>query len=496
MSFVSYLGAPAFWGVRFLFMLLFYFFVFPYLGQNREDILLGVIVFWGLAGLLLTGIKPGKYSTRIPIASFLDFVPAIYLSCVFPSELTGAFFLLPFSDFVLIDKAFFPIAIGVGVLFFFAAGKLMPFSRKEHTLLDKSSFLVTYFFSLFFAFYLSHFYKQWRQSETLISLIEVGQTLGATLNLNRVLESLKEAVQSLYRYSAFVLYLLEEKEGILRTKINLAPLKAAFSDFSLNQESLLSRVVKKKEGVLIPDLKKLKDPLIPAFRSFRCAAVFPIVFEGTPLGLLILIHSLPNTFHDEDWRVLSILANLTAIAVKNVYLHQKTAVMAITDSLTGVYSHGYFQALLHEKLAEQEKLGKPASLLMVDLDWFKKVNDTFGHPQGDRVLAQMARVIQNILTPKDILARYGGDEFVIFVKDCNKIAAVALAERIRKTIQDVPFLILNGERTIHLSVSIGVATFPEDGSGSQLLESADKALYQAKQLGRNKICYVGQEVLH
>jgi diguanylate cyclase (GGDEF)-like protein len=248
--------------------------------------------------------------------------------------------------------------------------------------------------------------------------------------------------------------------------------------------------------VLIPDLKKLKDPLIPAFRSFRCAAVFPIVFEGTPLGLLILIHSLPNTFHDEDWRVLSILANLTAIAVKNVYLHQKTAVMAITDSLTGVYSHGYFQALLHEKLAEQEKLGKPASLLMVDLDWFKKVNDTFGHPQGDRVLAQLARVIQNILTPKDILARYGGDEFVIFVKDCNKMAAVALAERIRKTIQDVPFLILNGERTIHLSVSIGVATFPEDGSGSQLLESADKALYQAKQLGRNKICYVGQEVLH
>ncbi len=166
--------------------------------------------------------------------------------------------------------------------------------------------------------------------------------------------------------------------------------------------------------------------------------------------------------------------------------------LAVTDGLTGLYNHRRFQEALSLEVARAGRSGAALSVLMADVDHFKRFNDTMGHPAGDELLRNLARVLTGQLRGTDFLSRYGGEEFALILPDTGKAEAVQAAERIRLAVDRG---LNTGTAYKHrLSISVGVATLRQDGETSQaLLESADKALYVAKRKGRNQVAVAGQE---
>jgi diguanylate cyclase (GGDEF)-like protein len=163
--------------------------------------------------------------------------------------------------------------------------------------------------------------------------------------------------------------------------------------------------------------------------------------------------------------------------------------MATTDGLTGLTNHRTFQERFGDLIERSQRHGHKAAMLLCDVDHFKKVNDTYGHPIGDEVLRQVAKVLQNAVRKIDIPARYGGEEFAVVLEATDLEGALGLAERIRT---DVGNLSIDSDKgPFSVTMSIGVAAFPADGTDqATLIEHADMALYHAKESGRNRVvCY-------
>ena len=170
------------------------------------------------------------------------------------------------------------------------------------------------------------------------------------------------------------------------------------------------------------------------------------------------------------------------MAFENALLYQ----IAITDELTGLYSKRHFLSSIEKRFALYERYGEKMTLLMLDIDDFKKINDTYGHPAGDHILKQIGRTVMNSTRGGDLDFRYGGEEFTVILPATDSAWGVFVAERIRKRIEGEAFTIDN--MTVNLTVSIGVASCPEHAvTIKDLIVKADRALYEAKRNGKNKV---------
>jgi two-component system, cell cycle response regulator len=162
--------------------------------------------------------------------------------------------------------------------------------------------------------------------------------------------------------------------------------------------------------------------------------------------------------------------------------------LSVRDQLTGLYNHREFFRLLGEELERSRRYGHPLALLMLDLDYFKRVNDTYGHLAGDQVLRQLPELIRGQLRVSDLPCRYGGEEFGLILPETGREAALEVAERIRAVVARDPIELAEGGQ-LRISVSIGVATYPQLAADEErLVAAADLALYQAKRSGRNRVC--------
>jgi two-component system cell cycle response regulator len=171
-------------------------------------------------------------------------------------------------------------------------------------------------------------------------------------------------------------------------------------------------------------------------------------------------------------------------ALKSSY--QKSVSMAITDSLSGLYNRRYFDAHYKTLFEQSQAIDKPLTLMMMDIDHFKIVNDTYGHMVGDEIIKQVSqRILQNVRIT-DLVARYGGEEFVIMLPDTYLLEAREVAERIRTSMESSPFIISSGDGILLKTISIGMATIKAGDTSAELLKRADKALYTAKESGRNR----------
>jgi len=169
-----------------------------------------------------------------------------------------------------------------------------------------------------------------------------------------------------------------------------------------------------------------------------------------------------------------------------LYLQLKE--QSTTDFLTGLNNHRQFDAAYNECLQKVMETEEKLSLMMIDIDHFKHINDTYGHDAGDVVLQQLGKVLKQSARSFDIVSRNGGEEFSILLPDCPHHYALDIAERIRKTIANYPFLLPSKEQ-LHVTVSIGVATYPDNAlNAKEILKDADDSLYMAKRTGRNKVC--------
>jgi diguanylate cyclase (GGDEF)-like protein len=168
--------------------------------------------------------------------------------------------------------------------------------------------------------------------------------------------------------------------------------------------------------------------------------------------------------------------------------NSRLAQLAVTDGLTGLYNHRHFYERLVLEVERSQRSGGPVSLVMLDVDFFKQYNDRNGHPAGDEVLRQLARLLGDGRRANDVVARYGGEEFAILLVDTSKFAAAKIAERVRERVAEHRFVGAGTQPLGKLTISAGVATFPDDAAdGQALVKAADVALYSAKDAGRDRV---------
>jgi diguanylate cyclase (GGDEF)-like protein len=221
----------------------------------------------------------------------------------------------------------------------------------------------------------------------------------------------------------------------------------------------------------------------------------PLIFQDRIIGLIALDSNEPDRFTENHARLASAFASQVAAALENARLYEETRRLSITDPLTGIGKRRHFIELAQREFQRSHRYQRPLSLIMLDLDHFKVVNDTYGHLVGDKVLRAIAKLCENNLRESDIIGRYGGEEFLILLpetpgyeSDPNKSdehTAKAVAERLRKMVESTPTQTAQGK--IPITISLGIAELTGDIDDlDTLIDRADQALYQAKQGGRNQ----------
>jgi len=205
---------------------------------------------------------------------------------------------------------------------------------------------------------------------------------------------------------------------------------------------------------------------------------------GKDLGLVAAGRDEP--FSSEEAELFRIFTLQGEAALRNLLLFNEVKSLAIRDGLTGLYNYRHFMEVLTHQVEVSRRYGWPLSLLFLDIDNFKGINDTLGHPEGDLVLKALARFLQAHVRQADVLCRYGGEEFVVLLLQTSGDQALLLAERLREGIADTPVSL--SDREIHITVSFGVSHLTSEMHGEDLVKTADATLYQAKQSGKNRVC--------
>jgi diguanylate cyclase (GGDEF)-like protein len=195
-------------------------------------------------------------------------------------------------------------------------------------------------------------------------------------------------------------------------------------------------------------------------------------------------------FSDDDREVLRSLGVEAALALENIELHFQVRRQAVTDELTGLANHGRFQELLTAEIEQVRRYHHPIGLIMLDIDDFKAVNDTYGHPQGDVVLRQVASVVRENSRDADSPARYGGEELALILPHTDLEGAHAIAERIRVAVEELRVPRTGGPGVLRITASVGVAATAA-GDKQALIADADGALYEAKRQGKNRTVSAG-----
>jgi diguanylate cyclase (GGDEF)-like protein len=204
--------------------------------------------------------------------------------------------------------------------------------------------------------------------------------------------------------------------------------------------------------------------------------------------VLVLGAAESGRYTEEHVRLLTIFAGQAGAALRRAVRYQETCQMAITDSKTGVYNYRFFYERLVDEMRRHRSKNRPLSVIFLDLDDLKGINDRFGHQVGDDVLAQVASLIVANVRETDEVARYGGEEFVVLLPGATGEMSLAVAERIRTAVEAHEFSTRSGSRPLRVTVTAGVATYPEHATEpEELVFRADEAMYQGKHRGRNRV---------
>jgi diguanylate cyclase (GGDEF)-like protein/PAS domain S-box-containing protein len=231
----------------------------------------------------------------------------------------------------------------------------------------------------------------------------------------------------------------------------------------------------------------------------------PLTAQGETLGLIHLHRGLidddaydafaeeqPGTFNEARIKFVESAAENVSLALSNLKLREKLRQQAIRDPLTGLFNKRYLQETLEREVERAKRSEQPLGVLMLDLDHFKRFNDTYGHEAGDELLRSFGRLVKSIIRVEDIACRYGGEEFTLIMPECPLNSLLERAEEIRQAVERIQ-VNKGGEMLGLLTVSIGAAVFPDQGAhGEVLLQMADSALYQAKKAGRNRVVAAGE----
>jgi len=330
------------------------------------------------------------------------------------------------------------------------------------------------------------------QVKGLKDLIEVAKAVVSTLDLDTVLQAILTSAMGFAQTPAgsVALYHDAKRELSLHAHSGLTADFVKNERWSVTSGGLTDQVLRAGEIFFVEDTEKtsfFNNPIAlnEGIRSLVCV---PLVFQNRIMGILYLDDFMPRQFDHEKLNLLSILASFAAMAIHNATLHKRTKLMAITDSLTGLHNHRYFKQYSKQEMVRAKRYHKPFSIIMMDVDDFKSYNDSFGHATGDTLLGLVGAIILRTIRGVDVAFRYGGEEFIVLLPETRLDRAILAAERLREAVQIGTARNPAGKASRGVTVSIGVASYPDNADKmDELFNIVDSLLYQAKRNGKNKV---------
>ena len=396
------------------------------------------------------------------------------------------------------DAAVFGVAAGIGVVAFAAAAyglgvafggsAALAVGAAQGLALSLGPYLAT-------AFSLFARRSAERQIRAINHVLDAGSDLGTKLSMPEVLTQLLNMLRQ-FRESVpwqnVIVYVARFDESAREEVLCAEAIAGSHADFYRGSklrfsDGLVGYAASEQRPIIVPDLQKeQRDASLPKPKAVRGAMVVPIVSEGVTIGAVLFTSALAGAFTFDQQRLVDRLIRLASVGIQNARLHSKTLELAETDSMTGLLTNRAYQERLDAEFRKAQATKQSLALLILDVDYFKHVNDTYGHPQGDELLRQLGEVIRQHARKDDICCRYGGDEFTVVMPQTIKAEAAMVAGRVRQAVEDRVFQ-LDGA-TAKITISVGVAGYPQDtATRPALVKAADDALYTAKQSGRNNV---------
>ena len=317
------------------------------------------------------------------------------------------------------------------------------------------------------------------------ALFELAQTVGSTLNLHEALLIIASKVEKIVPFTTCVIYLLNpEKKSVLRAEhVSGANIEAFRGRTMALGENLSGSVAAQNQPAInanpIMDVTPVKEKIAVELDN---SLVYPLNFGDKCLGVISLYTSQGMRFTDDHVRVMEIVSKQAAIAIHNALKFEETQEDAFTDRLTNLPNSRWLYLYFEQEMEKAIRFQYPLSLLGMDLDGFKEINDHFGHPAGDRMLVEVARILSTNLRASDVVVRYAGDEFLAVMSQASAKDATLLARRVQAILDEFQLEVRPGKYA-RIGISIGVASYPTDGDSLDLLMAkADQEMYRDKEL--------------
>lgn len=379
--------------------------------------------------------------------------------------------------------------------------------------------------------------KLGRANRDLAVLYEISNAMRTTLDLDHILYIILTCVTAHtgLGFNRGILFLVNHKERCLEPQMAIGPdsgehaqkiwqyisdvkphledlIKAENVTSNIQRSSLLQAVKTLKislgpnnpsplarayhEGMplhITPDkISQYKDDaFLQKFRANELV-IMPLKAKNKVNGLIVADNLFTQKpISEDDLRLFMMLANQAGLAIENASLYELVRHQSHTDSITNLWNHGFFQDQLSQEIGSARAHHRPLTLLILDIDDFKKLNDTCGHHNGDIVLREIANILKDSSRENDYACRYGGEEFAIILTQTTKEQGLVIAERIREKVAGYTFQLSAdaGGRKLHVTVSVGLSTFSQDAqTKEELIAKADKAMYIAKFSGKNRVC--------
>jgi two-component system cell cycle response regulator len=318
-----------------------------------------------------------------------------------------------------------------------------------------------------------------------------------SFEMKEIIESAGTNLPNLFDFSSFgvlwkeglLLYLYQEESCPLSFTQDVVKNMAGVFSILVEETTDANRLTLQIEKRSFRPRQMVMDPKA----TLKSHLTLPLAVEGGIVGCISLNSDQPNAFDAQDLQFFSVIGYQMAATLKHFQRFSSIKTMAIYDTLTNLYNRRSFEERLGTETQKSFYSGTPLSLVMLDIDHFKRVNDTFGHIEGDKVLCEIASLLKNSLRKIDTVARYGGEEFVLILPGAGLEESTMIAERIRRLVEKNRVQV--GQVQINLTVSLGISNFPihRPRSKEELVKMADLALYEAKRAGRNQVCVFNPE---
>ena len=459
----------------------------PHTDANEKLTIDVILAAWGAMNvvvqvLLVRGLQPGKqFSLSTMTLDILFATTLVYLSNGFNSPFFLALFLAVITNAVRFGAtASFVSALVVSFLYLFVGGSFTP----SNFYVDPNATIGKMFLFLVVALatgYMTRELERERRSAVeraaqADSLRELSMTLVSATDIKDVFVVLTDHAVKMTNAERGRLILSSQEGFTVAASANRSGSPAPAPEEEPMDEHQLSQAATTGEAVFAADNKGMVVPIA----------------SGDGVTAILSLNQTAGVFTNQDLFAVNALSGSTAVTLANALRYQRSRQEATTDGLTGLVNVREFRRRLEAAFARPDRLSSPLSLLLIDFDHFKSVNDELGHQHGDLVLQMGARIVKAAARAQDMVARYGGDELAVMIADTNATGAQRLAYRIVDAVHAAAVSTTPDE---HLTFSVGVASYPEDAfTASELIAAADQALYLAKREGKDRACTFPQLV--